>query len=139
MPQEFSAGLVVFRKEDGSRAYLLLHYESGHWDFPKGHIEKAESEEQAAVRECAEETGITDIALVPAFRETIEYFFREGGKIIHKQVVFLLAGTRTKGVKLSFEHIGYEWLPYGKALERLTYDNAKDVLKKAESFLVKHK
>jgi len=139
MPQEFSAGVVVFRKEDSRRIYLLLHYEEGHWDFPKGHIEKGESEEQAARRECVEETGIKELALVPNFLEKIEYFYKRDGKTFHKQVVFLLAETETPDVKISWEHVGFEWLPYEKALERLTFKNAKEVLEKAEAFLVKKK
>lgn len=137
MPQERSSGVVLFRMEEGRRFYLLLHYEAKHWDFPKGHVENGESEEQAARRECEEETGIRDLAIVPGFRECIEYFYRREGETMHKEVVFLLAETKTKNVTLSFEHIGFEWLAYGDALERLTYANAKDVLKKAESFLVK--
>ncbi len=137
MPQEKSSGAVVFRKEGGGRLYLLLHYEAKHWDFSKGHIEKNETEEQAARRECEEETGIKDMAIMSGFQERIEYFYKHEGKTMHKEVVFLLAETKTKNVTLSFEHIGSEWLPYEKALGRLTFDNAKLVLKKAESFLVK--
>jgi bis(5'-nucleosidyl)-tetraphosphatase len=136
MPQEFSAGVVVFRKENSRRIYLLLHYEEGHWDFPKGHIEKGESEEQAARRECVEETGIKELSLRPGFEEKIEYFYKREGKTFHKQVVFLLAETEIQDVKISWEHVGFEWLPYDKALVRLTFKNAKEVLEKAETFLV---
>jgi bis(5'-nucleosidyl)-tetraphosphatase len=139
MPQEFSAGVVVFRKENSRRIYLLLHYEEGHWDFPKGHIEKGESEEQAARRECVEETGIKELSLIPGFKEKIEYFYKRDGKTFHKQVVFLLAETEIQDVKISWEHVGFEWLPYDKALVRLTFRNAKEVLEKAEAFLVGEK
>ncbi len=144
MPQERSSGAVVFRTERGRRMYLLLHYESKHWDFTKGNVEKGESDEQTARRECQEETGISDIVFVPGFEERIEYFYRRKRnekvkeskwETIHKEVVFLLAQTKTKDVTLSYEHIGFEWLPYDEALQRLTYDNAKDILKKAEAFL----
>ena len=137
MPQERSSGVVLFREEASKRLYLLLHYEAKHWDFPKGHIEKNENEEQAARRECEEETGIRDLEIVPGFLERIEYFYKQEKKTMHKEVAFLLAETKTKDVTLSFEHIGSEWLSYPEALGRLTYANAKDVLKKAESFLVK--
>ena len=50
-------------------------------------------------------------------------------------MVFFVAKAKTKTVKLSLEHIGYEWLPLEMAVEKLTYKNAKDVLKKAENFL----
>ncbi len=54
---------------------------------------------------------------------------------MHKEAVFFLAETKERDVKLSFEHIGFEWLPYEEAVKKLTYDNAKKVLEKAEQFL----
>jgi len=38
-------------------------------------------------------------------------------------------------VKVSFEHIGFKWLPYEEAIEKLTFKNAKDILKKANDYL----
>lgn len=135
MPEEKSSGIIVFT-EDGDRLYLLLHYAAGHWDFPKGHIESGESETKAARREAEEETGLSEVDLIDAFREKIGYFFKRGGKTVHKDVVFFLGRTTSHAkVHLSYEHIGYEWLPYDEALERLTYDNAKGLLRKAEKRL----
>jgi len=125
----------VFRKEGGKIYYLLLHYDLGHWGFPKGHIEKGEKTEKTAQREVAEETGIKRIEFIPGFKETIKYFFKKEGKNIFKIVVFFLAQTKTKKVKISWEHKGYKWLPYKEALKQLTYKNAKEILKKANNFL----
>ena len=77
MPKEKSAGAVVFRKENNRTYYLLLHYEAGHWDFPKGHIEKDEKEEDTVKREVTEETGIEDIKIIEGFKEWIKYFYRK--------------------------------------------------------------
>ncbi len=76
MKSEKSCGIVVFREELPERLYLLLHYEEGHWDFPKGHIEAGETEKEAAFREVYEETGIPepDFELMMGFRERIEYY-----------------------------------------------------------------
>ncbi|MDO8663561.1 MAG: diadenosine tetraphosphate hydrolase, partial [Candidatus Wildermuthbacteria bacterium] len=71
------------------------------------------------------------------FKEFIKYFFRIENKNIFKTVVFYLAGTKTKKIKISSEHIGFEWLPYEKALEQLTFKNAKNILEKANEFLLK--
>lgn len=128
-----SCGAIMFHNGKG-RKYLLLHYESGHWDLVKGHVEKDESEEDTASREAREETGL-DIKILPGFRETIKYFFREKGNLINKEVVFFVAEAKTTDVTLSREHIGYEWLPFDQAIQRLTYKNAKDVVKKADEFL----
>ena len=129
--QEKSAGLVLVK--DGE--YLLLHYAAGHWDFPKGHIENGESIEQAALRELKEETAIEDVAILPGFQESINYFFKREGETIAKEAVFLLARTTNGSVTLSHEHQGFEWLTYEKAIQKLTYDNAKEILRKASEWL----
>lgn len=137
MPDERSAGLVLFRNGKPGRLYLLLHYQEGHWDMPKGHIEKGEDEVAAARRECLEETGISEIRLVPGFRERIEYTYMRKGRASEKEVVYLLGSTSEEKVRLSHEHQGHDWLGFGDALSRLTYENAKEVLGKAELFLKK--
>ena len=136
MPIEKSAGAVIFYKSNKKIEYLLLHYQAGHWDFPKGNIEKGEKLEETVKREVKEETNLEDIRLIPGFKENIKYFYKLKGKNIFKIVTFLLAETKTKEVKISWEHLGYKWLSYEKALEQLTFKNAKEVLQKANSFLV---
>ena len=138
MKKERSAGAVIFRK-DKEIKYLLLHYEAGHWDFPKGHVEEKEAELDTIKREVREETSIEDIELVLDFREKIEYYYKLKGELMHKEVVFYLAKTKTEQVRISFEHIGYIWLPYDKAVEKLTFKNAKEILEKANAFLKTHK
>jgi len=141
MSIEKSAGAVIFRKEKNKIFYLLLHYPSSskapkeYWDLPKGHIEKGENEIETVKREVEEETGLKDIELVEGFKEWIKYFFKFREKNILKFVTFYLAETKTKDVKISFEHLGYEWLPYEDALGKLTFKNAKDIIKKANEFL----
>jgi len=132
--QEKSAGAVVFRDSEGGRRYLLLQ-NSGRWDFPKGRVEPGESELQTVRREVSEETGITDLRIVPGFRKVIEYFYRRDGKNVHKQVVYLLAATDHEAVKISFEHQGYGWFPYQEALQRASYNNSKVTLGEAEKFV----
>ncbi len=139
---EISAGTIVFRKEAGKIMYLLLHYENKetkrkHWDFPKGHIEKGETLKQTALRELEEETGIKDAELVEGFKEAVSYFFKRQDKLISKKVVFFLAETKQPDVIISFEHIGYKWLPYEEALGQTTFKNAKQVLEKADKFIKK--
>ena len=143
MSLEKSAGAIIFRKEGGKTYYLLLHYPTGsrtakdYWDFPKGHIEKGEKPETTVSREVAEETGLTDIKFIEGFKEWIKYFFKDKNKTVFKIVTFYLVETKNSNVKISFEHIGYQWLPYQEALTQLTFKNAKAVLKKANDFLPK--
>ena len=137
MAQEKSCGAVVFRKQKDSVKYLLLHYEAGHWDFPKGHQEKNEKEEQTAAREIKEETGIEDIEFIDNFRETIKYFYKKGEETVYKEVIFFLAQTRIEDVKLSFEHIGYAWVSYEHGYKKLTFNTSKELLRKANQFIYK--
>ncbi|MFQ5975272.1 MAG: bis(5'-nucleosyl)-tetraphosphatase [Candidatus Hydrothermarchaeales archaeon] len=135
MQIERSSGVVIFRKENGKREYLLLHYGAGHWDLPKGHIEEGEDPKETAKRELKEETGIEEIIFCGDFQERIDYTFKKRRELVYKEVLFFLARTNKKTVTLSYEHKGFEWLNFKDALEKLTYKNAKDVLGKAEAFL----
>ena len=132
--EERSAGAVVCREHGDRRLYLLLQ-NGGRWDFPKGGVEKGESELQSVMREVQDETGIGGIRLVPGFRKVIEYFYRRDGKNVHKEVVYLLAFTGEERVKISFEHQGFGWFPYQEALSRASYDNSKLTLTEAERFI----
>ena len=135
MEHEKSCGAVIFRVGNAIE-YLLLHYEAGHWDFVKGHVEKGESEEETVKREILEETGLGSNTFLNDFRERIDYFYRRRGRLVSKEVIFyLVRNTGEEQVKISGEHIGYDWLPYREALDRLTYKNAKETLRKAEEHL----
>ena len=134
MPREISAGVIVFRPAPQPH-FLLLHYESGHWDFPKGHIEPGEDAQDTARRELKEETGISQVRFVDGYKETLRYFFRQKGVGIFKVVIYFLAETTQSTVALSSEHIGFDWLSYDAALERLTFKNSRDLLVKAHERL----
>jgi len=121
-------------KPDGNR-FLLLNYPTGHWDFVKGKIEQGETLHQTAVRETKEETGISDLEFVEGFEEKINYNFQFEGELIQKEVVFFLAKTKTQTVNVSHEHLDYTWLDYENALEKVTYQNAKNILSKANKLL----
>ncbi len=130
-----SAGVVLFR-QGKKREYLLLRYEAGHWDFPKGMFEKGEKDsKKVALRELKEETGISRAKLIPGFKETIKFMYTWKGEKVLKYVVFYLAQTKQKKVKISWEHKGYVWLSYEGAVKKATYINAKNVLRKAEKWL----
>jgi 8-oxo-dGTP pyrophosphatase MutT (NUDIX family) len=133
--QEHSAGFVIFSYEGNERKYLLLHYPGGHIEFPKGHIESGENENDAAIRELYEETGIRHIEIIDGYRYLIEYEFFHAGFLIQKDVVFFLARTDENEIKLSHEHRDSEWQNYENALKKLTFENARELLRKAESYL----
>ncbi|MEI7424964.1 MAG: NUDIX domain-containing protein [Candidatus Staskawiczbacteria bacterium] len=155
MPREKSAGAIIFRIENSIKYYLLLHYPSvkkrgGHWEFPKGHVEAGEDDEKTMRREVEEETGIKDLKIVPGFKKYIKYFFRQykeniteadkkKGKSpwIFKLVIFFIAETKTKEVKISSEHTEFIWLPIEEAIKKTTFKNSKKLLKEASDFVKK--
>lgn len=137
MIEETSSGIVLFRRENERILFLLLHYPSGHWDFVKGKMEYGESPRETAIRETEEETGITDVYLFEGFEQWINYNFQFEGQLVDKKVVFFLGETKTKDVKISHEHLNFIWTDYSTAMEKTTFDNAKTILSKAYSLLVK--
>ena len=137
MIEETSAGIVLFRKENSKNLFLLLNYPSGHWDFVKGKMEKGETTHETAIRETKEETEIMDITFLENFEEWIAYNFQYQGELVQKKVVFFLAETKTKEVKISHEHLNYTWVDYNTAMEKTTFDNARTVLTKAQTLLTK--
>ncbi len=146
---EKSAGAVIFyRSSEGQNEYLLLnHGESqkksniAYWNFPKGTMEKRESEIETTKREVQEETGLFELTFLPKFKAAERYFCRGTrpenlGKFILKTVVLYLAQTENKEVKISDEHINYEWLPFDQAIKRIEpFKSSQKVLIKADKFL----
>lgn len=134
---ERSAGIVLFRQMNSHREYLVLHYQGGHFDLPKGHLEEGETEREAALRELEEETTIKNIVWIEGYREIISYTYSKMGKPSTKEVTFFLARTTQKKVAISHEHQGFIWLPYEEAVQKLTFENAKQLLRLAEKFMKK--
>ena len=109
--------------------------QSGHWDLVKGHIESGEKPRDAAIRESKEETGITDIKFIDGFEEEIEYYFKYNNEDIHKKVIFFLSETKQDNIVLSNEHLDSIWLNFDDAMKKITFETAKNVLKKANDLL----
>ena len=74
---EKSCGAVLF-KEDEKRYYVLVKSTTNNnWGLPKGHVENNETEQETALREVMEETGI-NAEIIEGFREQIEYVMPNG-------------------------------------------------------------
>ena len=127
---ERSVGAIIFR---GGRV-LMLKYPGGYWGFPKGHVERGETEEEALRREVEEETGVSELIILPGFRETIHYFFRRDGERVSKQVAYYVCETGQGEVRLSEEHSAIEWVPAGEVAGRLRFSNTREVFRKALGF-----
>jgi len=141
---EKSIGAVVFRRENNQVRYLLLNHGRDYWNFPKGHTETKETNEETLCREIEEETGLTDIKILPSFKRRAFYFYqakdreKEERKVagralnIFKMVVFYLVEVQNQTVRVSTEHTGFAWLDFVAALEKLKYTSSKNLLQKAQ-------
>ena len=130
---EVSAGGIVFRRPRSEVArYLLIRDSYKNWGFPKGHLEGDESPAQAALRETAEETGLDHLVLHGPIR-VIDWHFRFRGRHIHKYCHFFLFESPDGEAcpQLDEGITACQWRPLTEALELLSYDNARGVLKRA--------
>lgn len=131
MLHEKSCGAVVYRKYHGNTEILLIkHINSGHWSFPKGHVEPGESEYETAQREIKEETDI-DVIIDPTFRETVTYSPK---KDTVKVVVYFLAKAKNIDFHPQENEIAeIRWVDISYASSILTYENDKTIVSKAKA------
>lgn len=133
---ERSCGAVVYRFINGELRFLLIkNRRSAHWGFPKGHVERGETNEQTAMREVLEETGI-HIKILPKFAIKSDYIIQ--GRI-EKTVTIYLAKTDDVQTVIQKEEIeDYIWLGYEKATNMLRFVNDRNILKNARDYLIKN-
>ena len=121
--KEKSCGAIVFN----NNSVLIIEQFQGFFSFPKGHVEKGEKEIETAIREVKEETNI-DIEIVSNKKYKIHY--KIGGRK-NKEVVFFIAKAISFDLKSQEnEIISCEWIDKDKVLDKLTYDNVKEIYKK---------
>lgn len=133
---EKSAGGVVVRRLGGRLHMLVIRDPYQNWGLPKGHLEGGEGPGDAALREVSEETGLEDLTLGGELA-TIDWYFRAGDKLVHKFCVFFLM-TSESGDPVPEAAEGITecvWLTLDEAASRVTYDNAREVVKAARSIL----
>lgn len=137
MDLQFSAGAFIYRKENGEPLFLLMVKKNGEYDLAKGHIEKGESAEMAAIREIKEETGL-DVDFIPYFTASTRYFFYERRRKVLKTVKFFLAEAKAKNVRVSYEHKGYEWVDYDSAVMKLKFKDLVGLMPRVREYIRRH-
>jgi mutator protein MutT len=133
---ETSAGGVVLDAQQANVALIGRLDRRGRllWSLPKGHIEEGETPEQTAVREVAEETGISSRVLRPL--GTIDYWFVADNRRIHKTVHhFLLQATDGELSDADVEVTEVAWVALDELDERLAYADERRLVRKARELL----
>jgi 8-oxo-dGTP pyrophosphatase MutT (NUDIX family) len=138
---ETSAGGVVVRMSSAAGGvarplFLIIRDSYDNWGFPKGHVEDGEHPEAAALREVSEETGLQSLTVLGSI-DTIDWYFRFRGRLIHKFCHFYLMETdladtspqRAEGITAC------RWEAYEAAAELVSYANARDVLRRAHELI----
>lgn len=132
MKKEKSCGAIVYRERDGLEVLLIKHKNGGHWAFPKGHVEKKETEEETALREIKEETGLK-VKLDTGFRQAVAYSPKPG---VWKDVIYFAALCDSEKMRAQPEEVlELRWEPPFQALATVTYDSDREIL---QSFLDYH-
>lgn len=128
---ELSAGGVIQRQTAGGAIQVLLIKDSyGNWGFPKGHVEAGETNQDAALRECREETGLSRLEVADQLAMT-DWYFRASGALVHKFCdYFLLVADPDEEVRPQVAEGIREcaWLDPMEAVTRVTYENARQLL-----------
>ena len=133
MKMEKSCGAIVARQTDTGREILLIrHVNGGHWAFPKGHVEENETEEQTALREILEETGLS-VTLGTGFRTVVTYSPKPG---VMKDVVYFAAETNGGTTQMQIEEVSdMRWVNLNDTDTFITYENDRNIIAQYRSYI----
>jgi 8-oxo-dGTP pyrophosphatase MutT (NUDIX family) len=136
LAKEKSCGALVYRwKDDRMQLLIIRHKLGGHWSFPKGHVERDETERQTAMREVKEETGVS-IQILDGYRQQVNYSPKPG---VSKDVVYFLGYAADSRTVRQVEEVSeLRWVDFNRAGDFLTYDNDKILLTSAEEYMEKN-
>ena len=133
MIYEKSCGFVAYTEKDGARLYLIIRSSNGDYGFPKGHMERGETDYETAIRELKEETNV-GVAIIDGFRRQIEY--KLPNKYVIKQSVYFLGRcTSTEAVPQESEVSSVMFVPLERALQLLTFEDTKRIIKEADNYV----
>ena len=133
---ENSCGAIVIRKMNNTYNCLLIKNKmSENWGFPKGHMERGETEHDTARREVLEETGL-HIEFIPGFRSVSRYRI-SSGKIDKRVTIFLAASHDTDVTMQESEVSDYLWVTFDEAIKTLRFKNDIQIISDAAAFIKK--
>lgn len=137
MKTEHSCGAVVFTMENDQPLYVIVQSREGFYGFPKGHMEGNETEEETALREIKEETGLSP-ALLPGFRTEDEHLIPWTHKEpVMKHIVYFLAEYENQPLKAQEEELSSARLmTYEEAMAHFQFESSRRILTEAHQFIL---
>jgi bis(5'-nucleosidyl)-tetraphosphatase len=136
MNYENSCGAVVFTRHNGKIQYVIIQSLEGYYGFPKGHMEGIEEEEETALREIYEETGLR-VRILDEFKTSDEHPIPNKEGVI-KRIIYFLAEYEDQEIQFQKEELlGASLMNYEEALSAFQFDSSKRILTEANSYLCK--
>ena len=133
MRVEKSCGAVVFTRDNNEIKYIITEQLNGVVGFPKGHVEENETEEETALREVFEETGL-DVSLIKGFRTEDSHPIP--GTDIQKHIVYFLAEYDGQTPVPQETEIGKICVvSFDDAMRLFNYESSKRILSEADNYL----
>ncbi|MBO5526246.1 MAG: NUDIX domain-containing protein [Clostridia bacterium] len=134
MRREYSCGAVVYTKLGEEYRYVIIRSRGGDYGFAKGHMEGNETEEETALREVKEETGLS-VRLTEGFRMVDEYRLPGKSNVVKKVVYFLASYENQKITPQLSELSSAQLMSYNTAMSKLTFPKSREILLEAATFL----
>jgi len=130
---EISCGGVVFTRKNDEVLYVIVKSLEGYYGFPKGHMENNETEEQTAIREIYEETGLI-VKIIPGFKTIDEYPLP--GKGVMKRVVYFAAEYDNQEILYDKnELLGAFLMTYDEAMNIFQFESNRRILREVNDFI----
>ncbi len=136
MKYEISCGAVVFTCKNDEVLYVIVKSSEGYYGFPKGHMEDNETEEQTAIREIYEETGLK-VKIIPCFKTMDEYLLPKKEGVIKRVIYFLAEYDNQKINYQEKELLGAYLMTYKEAMDVFQFESSKRILSEANDFIRK--
>lgn len=141
--KDSSYGVIPLIHVNGEWRVLVIHQNSyrgdvgNFWIFPKGHADEGETNQETALRELEEETGVSSVSLETEKTFSMTYSFRHEEKLIEKTVKYFIGYCDTEETKITqpIEVRELKWASVSEAEALLTHQNSRDLLKDVVSFL----
>jgi len=138
MNYEISCGGVVFTRKNGKLLYVIIRSLEGYYGFPKGHMEGDETEEQTALREIFEETGLK-VKIIPGFRTEEEHPLPKKPGVM-KRVIYFAAEYDNQDIVYQKEELkGAYLMTYEEAMNIFQFESNKRILSEVNDFIMSGK